>query len=190
MGLDISIGTDIDDQLYSGDYYDPKHEDRNRHHSLSRTFCNLMCRQHVVVGEPELDQLGRIAQVDITPLYDMETYGSEEELQVYLESAESEEERQDILRRTAESRQKLKGNIDKVLGTINALIERLSPIEELHLNHYGSYTLGDKNYFADFTINKGEGYIGNNFGQDLRNFKRFLEFTKERGATTVYFLYG
>jgi len=41
-----------------------------------------------------------------------------------------------------------------------------------------------------YFIDKGDGYLNNNFGQDLRNFKRFVEFAKKRGATTVYFRYG
>jgi hypothetical protein len=45
-------------------------------------------------------------------------------------------------------------------------------------------------YFSDFKIDKGDSYMGNNFGQDLRNFKRFLEFAKENGRTTVWFQYG
>jgi hypothetical protein len=57
-----------------------------------------MCRRNVTEGEPELDQIGRITLVDISPIYQMENYGSDtgEELEFLLEVAENEEERQHI----------------------------------------------------------------------------------------------
>ena len=193
MGLDISIQTDRDEQIFTPDYHDPKNNYLDKH-SLSRTFCNFMSRQHVTLGEPELDQIGKLTAVDISPIYEMETYKEEngEEIQFYLEAAESEEERQKILEQAKQSRENLRGNVDKVLTTINQLIERLSTIDNLHelLNNYGDDTLGYKSYFTDFNVDKGQGYIGNNFGQDLRNFKRFLEYAKSKGANTVYFSYG
>lgn len=193
MGLDILILTNKRDDLYSDDYHDPKNDYFNKH-SLSRTFCNFMCRQNVSEGQPELDQIGEITSVDISPIYQMETYGSDsgEEIEFYLETAESEEERQRILDEAQQSKDNLKGNLDKVLLTINALIDKLSKIDNLPklLKNYGNDTLNYTYYFTDFNVDKGEGYIGNNFGQDLRNFKRFLEFAKKKGAETVYFNYG
>jgi hypothetical protein len=50
--------------------------------------------------------------------------------------------------------------------------------------------LDNNNYFSNFNTDKGDGYIGNNFGRDLRNFKQYLEFAREKGATTVFFAYG
>jgi hypothetical protein len=193
MGLDILIRTDKDDQIFTADYHDPKHDYFNKH-SLSRSFCNLMCRQNVVSGEPEFDQIGQITSVNISPIYAMETYGSDsgEELDFFLETAENQEEKERILEQAGQNKENLKGNLDKVLSTITALIAKLSSIENLPqlLNDYGHDTLDYKNYFTDFNIDKGRGYIDNNFGQDLRNFKRFLEYAKAKGATMVYFNYG
>lgn len=193
MGLDISICTDVDKDIYKHDYYDSANDYSNKH-SLSRTFCNFMCRQNLENAEPELDQIGRITAIDISSLYQMERYqeDNDEGLRFYLEVAESEEERQHLLEEARKSREDLRGNIDKVLSVINSLINNLSTINNLHeiLNNGGHDTLGYNEYFTDFNIDKGEGYIGNNFGQDLRNFKRFMEFAKERGAQTVYFTYG
>jgi predicted ribosome quality control (RQC) complex YloA/Tae2 family protein len=193
MGLDIFIRTDNNDQIFTAHYDEARH-DHLKKHSLSRTFCNLMCRQNVINGEPELDQIGRITSVDISPIYAMETYAGDnsEELQFFLETVESETERQQILEQARQNRQKLSGNIDKILSTIDALIDRLSSVENLPelLNDHGHDTLDYKNYFTDFNKDKGQGYVNNNFGQDLRNFKRFLEYAKERGTTTVYFNYG
>lgn len=111
MGLDILVRTDKDEQIFTADYHDSKHDHFNKN-SLSRTFCNFMCRQNVVSGEPELDQIGRITSVDISPFYTMETNGSTEELEFFLEMAESEEEKQRILEQAKKNKEKLKGNLD------------------------------------------------------------------------------
>ena len=191
MGLDIHIRTDNDDQIFTPDYHDPE-KDYFDKHSLSRTFCNFMCRQNVISGEPELDQIGRITKVDITPLYVMERYWDDENIKDQLTFAETEEERENVLQQIASDRQSVENNIDKVYKTITNLIDALSKIDNLPslLTDNGWDSLDNKSYFADFDIDKGQGYIGNNFGQDLRNFKRFLEYAKEHNANTVYFSYG
>ena len=151
-----------------------------------------MCRKDAVSGEPELDQIGRITSVDISPIYEMENYGHGEELEFFLETAETEEQRQKILNLDKASKEKLKGNIDKVVITITRLINKLSQIDNLPdlLNDNGWDSLENQIYFADFNNDKGQGYIRNNFGQDLRNLKRFLEYAKTKGSTTAYFNYG
>lgn len=191
MGLDISIGVDNEEIVFSDEYY---HEENGyfEKHSLSREFCNFMSRRHVVEHESELDQIGKITNVDISPLYQMENYPDEESLEFYLDTAESEEEKQDILKNAEDDKAKLEGNINKVLLTLTELINKLSVIDNLPnlLLPTDFDSLGNEDYFSSFNIDKGEGYIGNNFGQDLRNFKRFLEFAKGKGTTTVWFNYG
>jgi hypothetical protein len=191
MGLDIYINADNYEELLSEDYYDEKN-DYFYKHSLSRTFCNLMSRINVVSHEPEFDQIGKITSINISPIHEMESYLEEEGLEIYLNTTDTEEERQSILRNAEEDNAKLQGNIDRVLLTINELIEKLSSVDNLPslLLPTDFDSLGNQEYFSSFNIDKGEGYIGNNFGQDLRNFKRFLEFAKERGTTTVWFNYG
>ena len=187
MGLDIYIRTDNLDSEFEDDFI--SYQGIN---NLSRTFCNFMCRRSAMSGEPELDQIGRITSINISPIYQMEEYGSEEELEFFLESASSEEERQRISDEAQVKRDNLNGNIEKVLATINGLIDKLSAMDNLPqlLNDSGWDTLDSKVYFADFNVDKGDGYIGNNFGQDLRNFKKLLEYLNERGVSTVYFYYG
>jgi len=193
MGLDILVCFDNNDEIYSNDYHNEKFDHFNKH-SLSRTFCNLMCRKDVVSGEPELDQISKITLVDISPIYKMETYGSDngEELEFFLEMDETEEQRESIIKQSQASKDKLKGNIDTVLATVTNLIDKLSKINNLPkmLTDNGYDTLENEIYFADFNKDKGQGYISNNFGQDLRNFKRFLEYAKAKGSTTTYFNYG
>jgi hypothetical protein len=150
-----------------------------------------MNRQHVVEHLPELDQIGKITKVDISPLYQMEEYPNEEEIGFSIEYAETEEERQSIIENAEMDKKKLTGNIDKVLSTINNLLERLNNINNLQelLIKTDFDSLNNAVYFSDFKIDKGQGYIGNNFGQDLRNFKRFLEYAKEKGVETIWFGY-
>lgn len=191
MGLDISILTNIGDEIYSGNYNDDQNDFFNKH-SLSRTFCNFMFRQHVANGEPELDQIGKIVNVNISPIYDMEKYWDDMSAEHQLSFAESDKEREEISKKIQAERDSLTGNIDKVNSTISQLIEKLSKINNLDeiLDDSGQSNIDYGYYFTDFNVDKGEGYIGNNFGQDLRNFKRFLEYAKDKGATTVYFRYG
>lgn len=184
MGLDISLCTTNPEALYQEEH------DYFNEHSLSRTFCHLMFRQHNVEGdeEPELDQLGRLVDVDIDSLYAMETYPEGVELEWRLESARSEQERQVVLNQAELAKAYLEGNLVAVLGTVEALLSRLATIPDLPQRL--TSTWGHDSYFADFTQDVGQGYIGNNLGQDLRNFQRFLHYAKSQGSTTVYFSYG
>jgi hypothetical protein len=191
MGLDIHLKTNNSEEIF-------QKKDANNHidyfnqHSLSRTFCNLMSRKDVIEGETELDQISRLTNTDISVLYEMEQYWSEDEVDFHLSFAENESKKQAVRDQIANNRKKLDGNIDRTLTTIETLIEKLSHFRNLSekLDNHELDTLGYDYYFTDFNIDKGEGYIGNNFGQDLRNFRRFLEFAKANGANAVWFNYG
>lgn len=191
MGLDIHIGTDKNKEIYTADYYAEENDYFNKH-GLSRTFCDFMCRRHAASSEPELDQIGRLSGVDISALYIMEQYCSESSANEQFSFIDSEKEREQFLNNVREGNKQVEGNIDMVCSTINSLIDSLSKMKDLHQKlDPGEWGSLDYNYyFTDFNTDKGKGYIGNNFGQDLRNFKRFLEFAKSKGATTVWFDYG
>lgn len=123
----------------------------------------------------------------------MENYIESEDLVEYiLSSAKNEKEREEKLYSIKTENEKLNGNIDTVLQTVNFLIKSLSTIDNLNqiLDNYGEDTLGYDNYFIDFNSDKHEEYVENNFGQDLRNLKSFLEYAKDKGATTVWFDYS
>ena len=189
MGLDITVITDNHDEIFKEHQ---NNENDFRLHSLSRTFCDFMCRRVIVEHRPELEQIGDITGVDVIPFYDMEAYPDEEGLEFFIETAESEEERMQILAEAEADKEKVNNNIDLILQILSALIERLSSVDNLPdlLLETDIDTLNNAAYFSDFTIDKGEGYTGNNFGQDLRNFKRFLEYAKSTGSTTVWFTYN
>jgi hypothetical protein len=191
MGLDIHISTDKDKEVYSIDFY-RNEKDLRYKMSLSRGFCNLMCRQHVSTGIPEFNQIAVLTNVDIEPIFEMEMYWDDESAEHQISFGETEEDRAIISNKIQLDRDSLKGNIDKVYQCLTNLVDRLSTFDDLNKKviTHGDDTIGISYYFSNFNDDKGDGYIGNNFGQDLRNFKRFLEYAKSKGATTVYFNYG
>ena len=190
MGLDISIRTDKDDEILDENYFIEENDFFNLH-SLSRTFCNFICRKHMV-EIPELNQIGKITNIDIEAIYQMEEYPNEDELEYELEFAENESERIEILKTAEFNKSKLSGNLKVVLEIISEIIISLSKIEKLEelLDDNEEDTLDNKTYFSAFNEDKGRGYIDNNFGQDLRNFQRFLIYAKEKGANTTWFEYN
>jgi hypothetical protein len=126
--------------------------------------------------------------VDIAPFYAMETYPEGVELDWRLELVSNEQERQAVLHQAELAKAQLEENLATVLATVEALLSRLATIADLPQRL--TSTWGHESYFADFTQDVGQGSIGNNLGQDLRNFQRFLHYAKSQGSTTVYFSYG
>jgi hypothetical protein len=191
MGLDIHISTDNDKEVYAIEFFKNEKDFRYKM-SLSREFCNLMCRQYATSGIPEFNQISNITEVDISPILDMEKYWDEQSAEHKISFAETEEEKIEITKKIQADRDSLQGNIDRVDACITTLLDKLSAFDDMHkkLIVYGNDTIGINYYFSDFNNDKGDGYIGNNFGQDLRNFKRFLAYASLKGASTVYFNYG
>ena len=185
MGVDIYLFATNQDVL------DNSKQKRTRSHNLSRTFGYFMSRQGVVEGEPELDQIGRLINIDIAPLYEMEKYVTEDDLQYWLEY-ENEEDKPEIVQRVEADRASVEGNIDRVASTIEAMLTSLAAITNLPqlLTDNGHDTLNHQVYFADFAKDNDNTYTSNNFGQDLRNFKSFLDYVKGHGTNTVFFVYG
>jgi dynactin complex subunit len=184
MGLDILLGANNQAALDAGNY-DPDDQ------RLSRNFCNFMCRRSAIAEEPELDQIGRLTGVDISPLYEMENHTLPEELDSMLEYADDEAERQEILARTQADNAALAGNIDRVTATVEGLLTQLTTMEDLRsrLRTDEEDTLYSTAYFANFSASRMNAY-DNTFGQDLRNFKNFLDYAKGKGSETVFFVYG
>lgn len=163
-------------------------------HDLSRTFCNLLCRKDAVGGEiPELDQLGALTHLEIEQLYDMELLVSDqlidmEEFSEYHSETAIKQAKIDA----AQEQAKIAHNIPSVLELLTDLLNVLPSMEPLahHFAPTNRDTLDRATYFADFTKDVGKGYIGNNFGQDLRNFQHYLLYAQTNGATSVCFSFG
>lgn len=183
MGLDIHVRTTKQEE----------EDDRSFEVcSLSRTFGNFLSRGGVIEGEPELDQIGRMTGLDIAPLYEMENYPNESLLADELAYAADDEERAHIRNRVQADKAKLSGNLDSILGLVDQLITALSARADWLklLDHQGYDTLNSEHYFAQFTHDPGDGYLGNNFGQDLRKLRHFLRSVKQQDHTTVFFEFG
>ncbi len=189
MGLDINLEVDnykeVHDKDYSMNYY--------YEHGLSRAFCNLLLRYSAYENDSELSQIGKIVGEDILPLIEMLEYPSDEYIQFRLDcDANSDEEKEKILKSVENQKKNIKGNLDRVLFMLTNVMNKLKDIDDLaqRLLKINFDELNNNNYFSDFNIDKGDGYIDNNFGQDLRNLKRFLEYAKGKNTKTVWFGFG
>lgn len=187
MGLDISIAVDNDTELFTSEYFSQKYQ-----HALSREFCNLLCRTGVVEHKPELDQIGEITNIDISQIYKMAEYPSEDEELDMIDFAETEEEKKRLTSDFEKRKQEVHGNINQINSLIEKLISSLNTIDDLYerLIKTDFDSMNSPYYFSDFKEDKGEGYIKNNFGQDLRNFKRFIDFAIKRNSKTIWFEFG
>jgi hypothetical protein len=184
MGLDILIGANNQATLDAGEY-------EPAHHQLSRTFGYLMGRRHEIVGLPELDQIGHLTGVDISPLYVMDDYLLPDDEQSLLESAEDEAELLAMEERFRVAAAARAGNIDQVTIIVQDLLQKVALLPDLptQLLPVLPDTLHRASYFAHFAASTHDGYE-NTFGQDLRNFKRFLDYAKSKGSETIFFVYG
>lgn len=186
MGLDINLRVNNYSEIITAEYFE-----NSNLYSLSREFCNLMSRPGIVKHKPEFDQIGEITNIDISHLHKMTEYPSEEEETDMIEFAENEEEKERLKSDFEKRKQDLNGNINHIEILVEKLINSLEKIDNLYerLIKTDFDSMNSEYYFSDFTKDKGDGYIGNNFGQDLRNFKRFIDYAIERNSKTVWFEY-
>jgi len=158
MGLDIRVGVDNEEQVFTGEYVN---SELSSEHALSRSFCYLICEADAVGDDEDLllEQLEKVSGVDLGIFAAMEVSPTP---------------------------------IHEVLTTLGSLIESLTKVGDLPATfaERDESPIDIASYFGDFSINKGDGYIGNNFGHDLRNLKRFLEYARSRGSQMVEFQYG
>ena len=159
MGIDIHIGVNNTDAIYTLDFFSSPPEYHSLY-GLSRTFCNFMSRRDVIDHEPELEQIGRITGISVSLLYDLNDYPDDEWLETMLEYAEDDAEKEQILHKAGEDKKKLTGNIDRVLDLITTLIDKLSSIDNLPqlLLPTNFDTLPNSEYFLDFNKDKGDGW--------------------------------
>ena len=188
MGLDISVETDIG-PLYS---YEDYWENFNLY-QMSRTFCNLISIHHSQLPS-ELFQLGKLLEIDLSPIFDM-IYASPEEEDFFIGRAESEEEKQKVSREFQQRRQECQKDIQQVHELAQALLQTLEKQPEASRNiQYQEYSKGYfewlQVYFADQSHDSNRGYSDNTLRDDLRNFIRSLDYATEKGANRVYFTIG
>jgi hypothetical protein len=183
MGLDVFLAANNQAVLDTGDY-EPDH------HRLSRTFGFLLDRRHEISGVPELEQIGQLTGVDIAPLYAMAEYLLPEVEQLLVETEEEEAARIALQQRFTMAAAARAGNIDLVTDLVHALLHRIAQLENLPGQLLPAFpdTLHNASYFAHFSAPTHDGYE-NSFGQDLRNFYRFMVYAKSQRSETVFFVF-
>ncbi|MES2766580.1 MAG: hypothetical protein V4642_11965 [Bacteroidota bacterium] len=177
MSLSFAVSADIIKQLFEDDSFVEDYSDK---YQVSSTFCELLLRE---LGDdervPEFEQISRITDVDISPLYQMLKYCDEADIESvsrFLQD-KTEEERNREIEKLKSDNAKMLGNIDIVILTLENLITALSKVGDLaKIVTFHEPDRFLKEYFAD-----------DSFGQDLRNFKRFAEFAKSKGANTLFY---
>ena len=118
----------------------------------------------------------------------MDGYILDEELANRLRFSD-EAEHAELLEQARLSNERIAGNLDRVSGLLAALLEKLASIGNLPDQLACSYPqdhLNIKYYFSDFQLDKGAGYIRNNFGRDLRHLQTFVNHAKSLGSQTVF----
>lgn len=201
MGLDIWVNTL---NFYIEDYFEAeniefeKGEEYYNKFWLSREFCTFMSREGLFYEESTFYRIEKLTNLDLEPIKQMLSYPDEMAVEAELEFAEDwGKTEQQILDEAEAARLKLQGNLDLVLENVSELLEMLtwvaeglverlrSPNPDPRYSHYAH-----DYYFDNFLEDQNISYVRNRFGQDLRNFKRYLEFLKEQGKDTVWFSFG
>ena len=185
MGLAIFLGANNQAELDAGDFEPSAHD-------LSRTFCELMCRQNDFEGASELDQIGQLTGVDISPLSEMTHYLLPEDVASWLEYEEDPAERKRITEQAEAAAAAIAGNLNRVTVTVQVLLTQLALFDNLPsrlLPVTGKPFREAGRYFTSFASPRMNQF-DNTFGQDLRNLKAFLDYAKSKGSQTVFFVFG
>ena len=103
MGLDIYLKSDRKEKII-------KTRELRNQHGLSRGFCNFIFRKDVIHHEAELDQIGKITNIDISSIYQMEDYPDEESLEFELDLMTTQEAKQKVLDDAEKSKAELENN--------------------------------------------------------------------------------
>lgn len=177
MGIDISIGSDIELQGNIQAYLAKKQANR-----LSRDFCQLLSRRYLYPGKSEIEQLAQITRLNFQAWYDMEHYPSEVWLQEELLEAENEASKQKILAKATQAKIDLQHNLPKALSLTQVLIQKVEKEPDLITEIIAPNPEDQQwvvHYFSPF-----------GFQKDLQHIIRFLQFLQTEGATTVYWQLG
>jgi hypothetical protein len=151
---------------------------------LSNTFSDLLLRREMVQEYAELDQIGKIAQVDVEPIYAMSFYWDDAAIAERLSTLSTETERTQQLAIIQATNERLTGNLDPISQTIDALEKALAGIDNpgALFVHANDGFLDHLSYFSE----TGKNYK-DNFFDDLKKIKEFLAFAKSLDGDTTYF---
>lgn len=186
MGLDIMQSFDIEEKDENLDLFEFEESDA---YYLSRTFCNFMNRRDAVEGEADLDQIGRLMQIDVLPLYKMLEYTPSFQMEELL-AFDVEDDPEGYRKKVKEENDKLAGNLDDVLESVEKLILALEKAQDIsgQINDNGFQSIPAE-YYVDLDKNGHDNYLNNNLVQDLKNLLRLTKLAKAEGAKTTFFAF-
>lgn len=151
---------------------------------LSDTFQDLILRRELVYELAELDQIGKLIDVNVEPIYAMSFYWDKaaeaESLSVFTNEADKAKQ----LAIIQTNNEGLINNLDMVSQTIDLMEDKLEAIDKLEEQLVQS----NDGFFDNHTyfMKSGKEYE-NNFFADIEKVKAFLAFAKSLGADTCYF---
>lgn len=151
---------------------------------LSDMFSDLILRRELVHELAELDQIGKIIDLSVDPIYAMSFYWDKAAEAKALSILNSEADRANKRAMIQTNNESLINNLDLVFQTVTLMEERLGVIDNLEEQIVQSYDgfFDDYRYFMKSS--KGDE---NNFFADIKKMKEFLVFAKSLGADTSYF---
>lgn len=150
---------------------------------LSDLFGDLLLRRELVQELAELDQISKIVNVNVEPIYAMSFYWDKDEEKEHLSRFNKEEDLEKQRMTIQTNNNSLLKNIDAVYETIIQLENELSKVDQLEY----------------LIINSNDGFFNNNLYfsknsksfdnlySDIKKIKEFIEFVKPLDGDTTYF---
>ncbi|MDF3026014.1 MAG: hypothetical protein K0S23_321 [Fluviicola sp.] len=150
---------------------------------LSDQFSDLLLRREMVQDLAELDQIAKIVNVNVEPIYATSFYWDKEEEKEHLSRFNSDEdlEKQRMIIQT--NNDSLLKNIDSVYETIIQLENELSKVDQLE---YLIISSNDGFFHNNEYFSKNNRSFDNLYS-DVKKIKEFIEFVKSLDGDTVYF---
>ena len=174
-----------DSKKFSWDLYDDGFTEE--YYSVSSSFYEFMNGNSSSSGKSYLNQIELLTGIDLSTLDEMARYISSFETDEKSEMMESEAYHL-YLKKVEQENKKLRGNIDKVIDSLNRLIPELEKIKDLSdkLNFIDAI---NSDYYRN--LDKVESGVcdENNLAQDLRNILRYTLLAKSRGIETTFFIF-
>jgi hypothetical protein len=153
---------------------------------LSDMFRDLTLRRELVRELAELDQIGKIVNVDVDPIYAMSVYWDKAAEEEHLSYFNTEDERTKQLKIIQANNENLINNVDLVYKTIVALESKISSIDNLDKLLVDS---NDDFFKSNTYFCKAKDDFSDCFYTDIKKIREFLEFVKPLGGDTAYFKY-
>lgn len=154
---------------------------------LSNTFNDLILRRELVQEYAELDQIARILNITVEPIYAMSFYWDKDAETEHLSYYGNEDDKLKQLYIIEANNKSLLNNINIVQDTMIVMEAKLAEVDSLDKlivrsndGFFNNYT-----YFSKTT----NGY-SDNFYADIKKMNEFLVFSKSLGGDTTYFKFS